>query len=1061
MPDSYGQPGQLQFQHITSDDGLSSSIVNSIIQDSYGFMWIGTADGLNRYDGFNFTVYRNNPSDSTSISENVINAIYEDHNNNLLIATDKGLSLYDRKMDRFKNYFLDKGSPLRGIDCTISGIAEDSDGHLWLSTNVGLFHFDNDNAINTIYRHDADNQNSISSNDVENVFIDRDGLVWVTTRRGLNLFHKDTGSFSHFIRSAGGKIDLSSERVDDITQDHEGNIWVGSSNGVYCITKNKQGGIAEIFQYQHDANDKSSLSINQISSIFVDLNGYIWIGTENGGINLFDKSNRNFWHYRMDDYSPEGINNESIESIFQDKSGNLWFGTYTGGLNITRSNSSAIITFRSLPGAPLSLSHNTVSSFYEDHYGKIWIGTDGGGLNLFDIHASRFSRFNLNNSGIGSNSILCMLEDKNDRMWIGTWAGGLLNFDRKTGKFVGLNTTNSDIPDNSIYTIVQGDSDDLWLGTFENGIVHYQIGEKKFTSYTAANSGLCDQMVVKIVRFTNGRLLVGTTGCLLLFNPLDGKAVSYTSDPSDTSTLSYSRVTDIIAENDTTVWVGTPVGLNRFNPRKGTFTRFYEKDGLPDNFIKGLTLDASGNLWVTTNNGVCRFDPQSPKFKNFTKDDGFQGNEFFERSIFRLKSGALLMGGVHGFSLVNPAKISENKIIPDVRITDLKIYNKKIRPATFNSPLTENITETKSLTLRHDETFVTFSFAVMDFSAPAKNMYAYKMENFDRDWIYPGNKGEVTYTGLNPGSYLFRVIGSNNDGLWNTAGTSISITVLPPWWQALWLKLIIILLFVIILFSVYFNRINQLRNQKNLLERSVELKTAELNQLNASKDKFFSIIAHDLKNPFNTIIGFSEILQEEINSGNFNKSKKYAGMINFSAVHTLRLLENLLDWANSQQGNIVFNPELINLSELFREEYNALNDVAMKKNIDLISSLPDNLFITADRNMIKTILRNLISNSIKFTNRNGKIVVSSNIEKQHIEISVSDNGIGMDKDTISKLFRIDANLSNEGTENEKGTGLGLFLCKEFVEKHSGKIWAESEPGNGSVFKFLLPLEANT
>ncbi|HEX7585162.1 MAG TPA: two-component regulator propeller domain-containing protein [Prolixibacteraceae bacterium] len=751
------------------------------------------------------------------------------------------------------------------------------------------------------------------------------------------------------------------------------------------------------------------------------------------------------------------MNNESIETTYQDKTGNLWFGTYTGGLNIAIKNRDAFIRYQNLPGAPFSLSHNTVTCFLEDHQNQTWLGTDGGGLNLFDKQINHFSCFNVDNSHLSSNAILCLLEDSNNQIWIGTWAGGLVHFDSKTKLFTSFTIKNSGIQDDNIFTITEGENDDLWLGSFEHGLIHYQIREKKFTEYTPDNSNLCNKMIVKIAKYSKGRLLIGTSECFQIFSPGSGQFLTYRSDPGNANSLSYPRVTDILVENDSSVWIGTPDGLNRFNPNTGFFKRFYEKDGLPNNFIKGLALDKLGDLWITTNSGICRFDYRRGKFKNFNKDDGLQSNEFLARSILKTKSGDLLMGGTKGFNIVYPEKIAENKSIPNVLITDLKIFNKSVKPGAENSPLTRNITETKTLTLSHELSVLTFYFAVMDFSAPAKNQYAYMMQNFDREWIYPGNKGEATYTNLSPGEYVFRVKGSNNDGVWNEKGTSIRIIVLPPWWSTWWFRLIIISAIIFILASIYFSRVRQLKNQKIQLKKSVAIKTAELHELNASKDKFFSIIAHDLKNPFNAIIGFSEILKEEIQASDLAAIEEYAGLINTSAVQTLRLLENLLEWANSQTGKIVFKPVPIKLNDLLNEEFSILNDMAIGKNIELKNSITDDLTIFADKNMIKTILRNLTSNAIKFTHKNGKVEVNALINNGHVEISVSDNGIGMTQEAMAKLFRIDANLSTYGTENEKGTGLGLILCKEFVDKHHGKIWVETKLGVGSQFKFTLPL----
>ena len=1050
------QPERLQFKHLTPDEGLSSSIVLSIIQDHTGLMWIGTSDGLNRYDGYNFVVFRNDPSDSTSLANNVVRTLYEDRNHVLFIGTENGLCSYDSKRNSFVNYSLKTSSPLKGISCIVLKIIEDSLGNFWLATSVGLIYFDrNENKIKQ-FTHDESRKESLSNDNVESVLIDRSGTFWVSTRQGLNIFLPEKGTFKHVTKSDDNQEDLSNIVFMSLVEDPDGNIWVGGSDGLFCIQKTKNSEISKIIHYQNDKKDKSSLSINQVESIFVDNKNNLWIGTENGGLELFDKGTQKFWHYRKDDYDPQSLNNESIEAIYQDKTGILWIGTYTGGLNVVMNNRNAIIKYQNLPGAQLSLSNNTVMSFLEDSKGRIWIGTDGGGLNLFNRETDRFIRFNLDNSTLSSNSVISIYEDSKNQIWLGTWAGGLVKFNPESRSFESQTTENSGIQDNNIYAIAEGNNNDLWLGTFEHGLLHYQIKEKKFTAYSTDNSRLSNNMVVKVVKFSKGRLLIGTTSGFQIFSQDNAQFTPFRYDPGDNNSISYPRVTDILVENDSSVWIATPKGLNRFNPNNGSFKRYFDKDGLPNNYIKGIILDKSGALWMTTNGGVCRFDYNQGSVKTFTKADGFQGNEFSERSILKTKDEALLMGGTKGFNMVYPEKIAENKNIPDILITDLKIFNKTVNPGTLNSPLSQNITETKSFTLPYYLSVLTFSFAVMDYSAPEKNQYAYMMENFDRDWIFPGNKNEVTYTNLSPGNYVFHVKGSNNDGVWNEAGTSIKITILPPWWSTWWFRLIMVFTIISILSSIYFSRVSRFKKQKVLLEKLVAMKTAELKDLNASKDKFFSIIAHDLKNPFSNIIGLSGILKEELKSGDPKMNEECVEMINVSAVQSLKLLENLLEWAKSQTGNLLFKPVSIKLNELYFEEFDLLNEMAIAKNIQLLSSIPDNLVIKADSNMIRTVLRNLISNALKFTHKGGKIEVNTLVDDNQVEISVSDNGIGMTKSTIDKLFRIDANLSTNGTEDEKGTGLGLFLCKEFIEKHGGKIWVESESGKGSIFKFILP-----
>ncbi len=851
---------------------------------------------------------------------------------------------------------------------------------------------------------------------------------------------------------------MSEVYFTDIVEDREGNLWFGSNNGLYCMKGNPDDAITNLIHYAYDPEYKNSLSINSIKSLYVDRSDNLWIGTENGGLNLFDRANNRFWHYEKDDYDPKSLNNESIQTIYQDRIGNLWIGTFTGGLNIAMGNRDAIISYQNLPGAPFSLSHNTVTCFLEDYNDQAWVGTDGGGLNLFNVLTNRFTRFTMDNSALSSNAILCILRDSNNQIWFGTWAGGLVHYNTKTRSFTSITTVNSDIQDNNIYAVSEGDNNDLWLGSFEHGLIHYQIKENKFYHYTPQNSGLLNKMIIKIKKYSKGRLLIGTTSGFQIFYPDENRFLTYLSNPDNVKSLSYPTTTDILPQNDSTIWIGTRDGLNRFNPNTETFVRYFKKDGLPVSSIKGLVIDDMGFLWVTTGNGVCRFDIKHDKFKTFTRADGLQGNEFSERSILKTKKSALLMGGTSGFNIIYPEKITENKNIPEVLITDFKLFNESVEPGSKNSPLIKNITETKNLVLSYRQSVMTFSFTVMDFTAPEKNHYAYKMESFDKDWNYSDNKREATYTNLNPGNYIFRVKGSNNDGIWNDIGTSISITILPPWWSTLWFRLIIVSIIILIFATVFISRVRQLKKQKILLEKLVEIKTSELRDLNVSKDKFFSIIAHDLKNPFQTIIGFSDMQKEELKAGDFGEVDHYAGMINTSAVQTLRLLENLLEWANSQRGKISFNPSYINLSELFHDEFFMLNERATEKNIELLKSFDDNLTIVADKNMIKTILRNLISNAIKFTSKNGKVEIKAIIEDGQVVISVSDNGIGMTKETIAKLFRLDANLSTRGTENEKGTGLGLFLCREFIEKHNGKIIVESEKDKGSLFKIVFPAD---
>jgi Signal transduction histidine kinase len=507
------------------------------------------------------------------------------------------------------------------------------------------------------------------------------------------------------------------------------------------------------------------------------------------------------------------------------------------------------------------------------------------------------------------------------------------------------------------------------------------------------------------------------------------------------------------------IWVGTNTkGLFMCN-KDGTILKTYDVTNvLPNNRIHAITQDNNGDIWISSNKGISRLNPEIQSIRNYSKEDGLQGDQFYQQSL-KTRKGELYFGGYSGLNSFYPDSLKDNDFIPPVYITDFQIFNKPVVYAVPGAQFQTHISEAKEIKLNWDQSVFSFSFAAINYIHPKKNQYSYIMEGFEKDWnSTDASRRYVTYTNLDPGGYTFRVKASNNDGVWNEIGTSLKIIILPPFWKTLWFKTLILSIIIILIISIFRLRVRQLKKQKILLEKSVAIKTAELAELNASKDKFFSIIAHDLKNPFNIIIGFSDMMKESIRLNDPATFYEYTVMINTSAIQTLRLLENLLEWANSQRGKLSFTPVPVNLNELVKDEFIMVDEMAIGKNIKLKSYVNDSLTIVADKNMIRTILRNLITNSVKFTYKNGQVTVNAVNYNNHIEIAVSDTGIGMSKETISKLFRIDANLSTRGTEDEKGTGLGLFLCKEFVEKHDGKIWVESEEGKGSTFKFLLPLD---
>ena len=410
----------------------------------------------------------------------------------------------------------------------------------------------------------------------------------------------------------------------------------------------------------------------------------------------------------------------------------------------------------------------------EDHLKRIWIGTDGGGLNMFDSKTDQIFRYNSQNTNLNSDAVLSIIEDSKHQIWLGTWGGGLNRFDLKTRSFQSFTTKNSQILDNNILSIIEDKRGNLWLGSFQNGLIQYDTKKNQFKNYNTNNSGLSMSMVNEVREISDDQLIVGTPAGLNIFDLNKKYFKNYLHNPENIHSLSSDGIHCIMVENDTSIWVGTDNGLNRFNPKTEFFERFFKEDGLPDNIIKGQVFDVTGKLWVSTNKGICRWDIKNRTLKIFTKADGLQSNEFNDRSTIRLKDGRILLGGTKGFNVLYPEKIKENKSIPRIILTDFLVFNKPVGAGMLDSPLETHISETNKLTLSHTLSVFTFQFAAMDFTAPEKNQYAYIMEGFEKNWNYVGTQRMATYTNLSPGEYTFRVKGSNNDGVWNEEGTSIT-----------------------------------------------------------------------------------------------------------------------------------------------------------------------------------------------------------------------------------------------------------------------------------------------
>jgi len=801
----------IQFKHLTINDGLSHGWILSIIQDKYGFIWIGTNDGLNSYEGYNFRVYKNNPRDQYSISSSNVMFLFEDSRGDLWIGTATGLNLYDRKNDRFIQYpEIPRGS--------IFSIAEDKDKILWISTAIELYRFDSKNDSVRIYTQSiiTHNKTDLNTGGHRVIFIDSRNNLWIGSSYGLHLYNKEKDSFINYYYNDKNPHSLSNNDVYSILEDKTGRIWIGTAAGLDLFTNAQDRPSNGVFvHYQNSKYDPNSISQGTILSLLEDDKHNLWIGIENGGLDILDldtykKDVNRFVHYKNNPNRGTSLSNNSVYSLFQDKQGSIWIGTFGNGINIINPGSEKFIHVENEPGISNSLNNNQVNVFLEDN-DFLWIGTEGG-LNRYHKKDGTFKHYvhdPLNKRSIGSNAVWALCKDKRGNLWVGTWGGGLNRFDSKTETFEHYyydpKDTNS-IGSNNMFSVFEDSRGNLWVGTMGGGLNMFDSKKKIFTRYNTSNSGIATNYVQAIIETQNGDLWLASVDGFSHLDITTKRFERFQNIENDSTSLSSNRSMSIFEDSKGNIWMGTDVGLNLFNKVTKGFTRYQKEHGLPDNSINSIVEDKHGNFWIGTNKGLSKFInainlPAKPEFKNYTYGDGLQGHGFSQRSCLRGSDGMIYFGGSNGFNVFDPDKITENTFIPPIVITDFQVFNKSV-------PIGEKgyesaIEKTEDLTLSYKQSVFSFDFAALNYISSSKNQYAYKMEGFDNDWNYVGTKRTATYTNLDPGKYIFRVKGSNNDGVWNEKGIALPIVITPPYWETIWFRLFLVVVAAGIVFWIY------------------------------------------------------------------------------------------------------------------------------------------------------------------------------------------------------------------------------------------------------------------
>ncbi len=1072
----YGQSSNFRFDHLTTqfqivEDGLSANTVLCMIQDSRGFIWIGTYNGLDRYDGYSIKEYKNIEGDESSLSDNKIKSLCEDTDGNIWVGTwDGGLNKFIRDKEIFKRYLLTNIDSTPNTD-NINAICQSDSGFLWIGTGGGglsLLDIANDKV--KYYRHDPDDPSSISDNAINAMMADKNGTLWIGTGKGgLNKFDPASGKFSSYIHEAGNPEGLNSNEVTSICEDDSGYLWIGTTGGglnKFDRTRNK------FTHYLHYADNDASISENNIWTVLKDNENNIWIGTPNSGINLFDRKNNRFTRIGNDFRNPDGLNNNSVYSILEDRSGILWFGTWSGGINKYDKLKGIFKIYTHNPDDKNSIGNNTVYAIYEDNYNEVWIGTDGGGMDRLNKNTNRFTHY-VNDPGnpnsISDNTVYSICEDKDGYLWISTLWGGLNKFDRRTGKFTHY-LHNSDDPNsissNSVTQVYCDRQDNLWLGVKGGGIDKYVRGKNIFIHYKPddnSKNSLSNQMVFAIYEDRQNNIWVGTNGGGLF--KYDRKNDGFIRIMHDPRNPNKNFINVILQDRNGGFWIGTNAGIIKFNADKLDFKDYTQKQGLINNMVNGILEDNNGYLWISTNKGISRFNPANEKFTNYDVTSGLPGTEFNPWAYFKSPSGDMYFGGTNGLTVFNPANIKDNPHIPEIVITDFTLLHKTV-PIGFDSLrgraiLEKPIMESDQIELSYDENVISFQISVLDYKNPHKNEFAYYLEGFDKNWNYKdASQRYVTYTNLSPGLYTLKVKGANSDGIWNRKGISLSIIINHPWWKTWWAYS-----FYIVIFAFIFTGSTRLYLNRKMLKNQLKLEhehTKKLAEVDRIKSNFFTNISHEFRTPLTLIMGPSDkIISKSIDA----EAVKQAETIKRNAGRLLRLINQLLDLSKLDERKLKLHATESNIVIFIKGIVMSFESFAERKDINLkVTSSRSEIRLFFDRDKMEKIVTNLLSNALKFTPRSGSVTVRiEEIENDSITIKISDTGIGIPEKEIPKLFDRFYQVDSSQTREQEGSGLGLSLTKELVELHHGTISVESRVCNPAAgkpgwteFKIELP-----
>jgi len=1076
---------EYSFQHLTTDIGLSQGNVSSIVRDSKGFLWIATENGLNKFDGYSFTAYHHNPKDPFTLANDWIYYIKLDLQNRLWVSTRNGFHLYDRDNDRFSTYkFQGKAAFLN--DLFVYDFLFESKSIMWLYCSTGLVKYN----LNTLkienQLEDFANHQLLNGLDVHTIGKDSKGDFWILSRNGCFKvdFSKKRVQKILLFDEKGKELNLE---TTDFYQDKNGYSWVATNGqGIFILN-----GDNKIIRRVNTRN--SNLTNDNLTFIESDTDHNIWVGTNNGlnvlsaqKVDQYDFSFINLTHEYYDSHS---ILSNDITTFYQEKEGRIWIGSRAGGADFYDNQIKKFYNLFLNPGSPKSLSHSTSTCFAENEEGEIFMGTDGGGIDVLSKDrktVTPFSKYALFGK-LTAKKVISMAFDSKKRLFVGMWGGGVDIFDFKMHTKIHLKkgTGKLDLTSNEIFSLLADRHGNVWIGTFQHGVnrIDSDLSQVIRLEKSPIINNNASISISQLYEDKRGDIwmTIDPEG-ICKFDYHTGGLSYFLSLRETQKTLGSFSVLDFFEDRDGRFWIGTRGrGLYLFDRAKNKLITFNLNSKIINQDIFGILEDKNGAIWLSSNCGIYKLkstgigNSMSSTFRNYDVKDGLSANQFNLLSAFKSRSGEFFFGSVSGVTYFKPEEIIDNKYKPEVVFTGLYVFNVLSKPNTKDSPLKKDISESQTIVLNDDQSLFSVEFVGMNFTQPLKNQYKCILEGFDKNWRYLGTEHKVTYSNLDPGTYVLKVMASNNDGLWNDKAATLTIRVLPPWWKETWFILLMVLSIIFLVYLVFRWRLRQLKKSNAELEDKVSLRTEEItaqaahledinNELtksNSTKNRLFSIIAHDLRSPFNGLLGITDYLKDYYQELDDAQRQDMIAKVAKSTRNIYDLLSNLLIWSMAQKDEMKLNPENVNLSLVIEQAILAVKGNLDKKNIVLETDLSD-VTLTADNNQIQAIIRNLLSNASKYSQEGGLISIScQETSNDMIEIKVADQGVGMSAEIQEQLFNASHIKSQPGTHNEKGTGLGLMIVYDFVNLHKGSIQVDSKPGLGTTFIIILPKQLDT